>query len=158
MANSHCYWHLVNKNGNFTLLLTSSGQEWQLAGLPLWSAGRSTLQMHHGIYIMGCIWQSFWILQEKLGISFFFWIIRFVNSQLALYSHVRCNPPQHPPDTCQMKVTNIRCEMKYPDKLSDIPPENLSDEVTNIRCEMMYPDQLSDMPPAHRTCQMKWPI
>ena len=26
---SHCYWHLVVKNGNFTLLLTSSGQEWQ---------------------------------------------------------------------------------------------------------------------------------
>ena len=29
MAISHCYWHLVVKNGNFTLLLTSSGQEWQ---------------------------------------------------------------------------------------------------------------------------------
>ena len=29
MAISHCYWHLVTKNGNFTLLLTSSGQEWQ---------------------------------------------------------------------------------------------------------------------------------
>ena len=24
-----CYWHLVVKNGNFTLLLTPSGQEWQ---------------------------------------------------------------------------------------------------------------------------------
>ena len=29
MAISHCYWHLVVKNGNFTLLLISSGQEWQ---------------------------------------------------------------------------------------------------------------------------------
>ena len=29
MAISHCYWHLVVKNANFTLLLTSSGQEWQ---------------------------------------------------------------------------------------------------------------------------------
>ena len=29
MAISHCYWNLVVKNGNFTLLLTSSGQEWQ---------------------------------------------------------------------------------------------------------------------------------
>ena len=28
-AISHCYWHLVVKNGNFTLLLTSSVQEWQ---------------------------------------------------------------------------------------------------------------------------------
>ena len=73
-------WHLVVKNGNFTLLLTSSGQEWQLADLPP--------QMHHGIYIIGCIWQPFWILQENMGISFYFWTIRVVNSQLALYSHV----------------------------------------------------------------------
>ena len=29
MTISHCYWHLVVKNGNFTLLLTSSSQEWQ---------------------------------------------------------------------------------------------------------------------------------
>ena len=27
----HCYWHLVIKNINFTFLLTSSGQGWQLA-------------------------------------------------------------------------------------------------------------------------------
>ena len=36
-------------------------------------------QMHHGMYIMGCIWQPFWILQEKVGISFYFWIIRQMN-------------------------------------------------------------------------------
>ena len=102
MAISHCYWDLVIKNGNFTLLLTSSGQEWLLADLPLDLLAGLCLQMHHGIYIMGCIWQSFWILQEKLGISFFFWIIRFVNIQLELYSHVRCNPhwhSQHPQNT-----------------------------------------------------------
>ena len=29
MAISHCYQHQVVKNGNFTLLLTSSGQQWQ---------------------------------------------------------------------------------------------------------------------------------
>ena len=34
MAISHCYRHLVFKNGYFTLLLTSSGQEWQLVNLP----------------------------------------------------------------------------------------------------------------------------
>ena len=33
----------------------------------------------------------FWILQEKVGISSYFWIIRVVNSQLALYSVVRFN-------------------------------------------------------------------
>ena len=38
----------------------------------------------------------FWILQEKVGISSYFWIIKIVNSQLALYSDVRCNPPWHP--------------------------------------------------------------
>ena len=112
MSISHCYWHLVVKNDNLTLLLTSSGQEWQfhIATDIQWSrmaidrynprsASRSTPQMHHGIYIMGCIWQPFWILQEKVGISFYFWIIMVVNNQLALYSHVRCNSPWHPLDT-----------------------------------------------------------
>ena len=33
IAISHCYWHLVVKNGNFTLLLTSS---WQLLSLCNW--------------------------------------------------------------------------------------------------------------------------
>ena len=71
--------------------------------------------MHHGIYIMGCIWQPFWILQEKVGISFYFWVIRVVNSQLALYSHVRCSPldtantPKHP----HMTVTNFNYEGSY---------------------------------------------
>ena len=32
----------------------------------------TTIAMHNGIYIMGCIWQTFWILQEKVGISFYF--------------------------------------------------------------------------------------
>ena len=58
--------------------------------------GRSISQMHHGIYIMGCIWQPFWILQEKVGISFYFWIFRFINTQLALYSNIRCNPLNMP--------------------------------------------------------------
>ena len=36
---SHCYWHLLVKNGNFTLLLTSTGQEWHfhIATDILWS-------------------------------------------------------------------------------------------------------------------------
>ena len=74
---------------------TPSGQDWQLADL----LADLSPQIHHGIYIMGYIWQPFLILQEKARISFYFWIIRLVNSQLALYSHVRCNPskpPKHP--------------------------------------------------------------
>ena len=57
----------------------------------------------------------------EVGMSCYFWIIRLVNSQLALHSHVRCYPHN--------------------------TPWYLSDEVTNIRCEMMYPDQLSDKSP-----------
>ena len=48
-------------------VLTSSGQDWQLADL----LADLSPQMHHGIYIMGYIWQPFWILQ-KVGISFYF--------------------------------------------------------------------------------------
>ena len=99
MAISHCYWHLVVKNGNFTMLLTSSGQEWQLTDLPQDLPVDLPPKCIMG-YIMGCIWQPFCILQEKVGISFYFWIIRVVNSQLAFYSHVRCNPLdtlKHPP-------------------------------------------------------------
>ena len=33
---------------------------------------KTTIAMHHEIYIMGCIWQPFWILQEKVEISFYF--------------------------------------------------------------------------------------
>ena len=75
--------------------------------------------MHHGIYIMECIWLSFWILQKKVGISFYFWIFRLVNSQLALYSHVRCNPldtpntPETPPKHPHMTITNFNYEDSY---------------------------------------------
>ena len=104
MAIAYCYWHLVVKNVNFTLLLTCSCQEWQfhIATDIKWSRmaiDRSTPQMHHGIHIMGCIWQTFCLLQEKVGISCYVSIIRVVNSQLVLYSHVRCNPPPHPQNT-----------------------------------------------------------
>ena len=129
MAISHSYWHLVVKNGNFTFLLKSSGQEWQfdtataillsrmaISRSTFRSASGSICQMHHGIYIMGCIWQSFWILQEKVRISSDFWIIRVVNSQLELYSHVICNPPQHPlthPKNPPKTITNFTFEGSY---------------------------------------------
>ena len=75
--------------------------------------------MHHGIYIMGCIWQPFWILQVKVGISLYFWIIRLVNTQLALYIHVRCNPLdtptplKHPQNIPHMIITNFNYEGSY---------------------------------------------
>ena len=92
------YWHLVVKNGNFIFLLleliladqvtdlpphpllASSGQEWQFyISTSRANIGRSTGRYtphlsvrHHGMYIMGCIWQPLWILQEKVGICFCF--------------------------------------------------------------------------------------
>ena len=129
------YWHLMVENGNFTLLLTSSGQElaisycyWHLVVKnDNWhiyprSASRSTSQMHEGIYIMGGIWKVFCILQEKVGISCYVSIIRVVNSQLAWYSHVRCNPlntQQHPWNFPKTPVhntgqMNLLCPMDPP--------------------------------------------
>ena len=70
-------------------------------------------QMHHGINIMECIWQPFWILQERVGISFYFWIMRVVNSQLALYSHVICNPLDTPQNTPQMTIRDIISDRWY---------------------------------------------
>ena len=118
MVISHCYWHLVVKNCNFTLLLTILWSRMAIGSSTPRSASRSTLQMHHGIYIMGCIWQPFCILQEKVGISCYFWIIRIVNSQLAWYSHVRCSPlntAQTPP-TWQWQISTMRadiCQVQY---------------------------------------------
>ena len=122
------------------------------------SPGRSTPtpQMHHWRYIMGCFWQpwlpktshKFWILQEKVGISFYFCIIRVVNSQLALYSDVRCNPLNTPTPlkhlqntpTWQLQMSTMRtpiCQVLYvilllklilADFLADVPsyPQNAS--------------------------------
>ena len=49
----------------------------------------------------------------EVGISFYFWIIRLVNTQLALYSHARCNPinchwhPWNTPEQPHMTITNF---------------------------------------------------
>ena len=95
---------------------TKHGRQTYFGQWTLRSASRSIPQMHHGIYIMGCIWQPFCILQEKVRISCYFWKIRVVNSQLAWYSHVRCNPldtpntpetPQNTP-TWQLQISTMR--------------------------------------------------
>ena len=59
------------KNANFTLLLTSSGQEWQLADLPQDLPADLPPNSSWDIYD-GIIWQPFCILQEKVGISSYF--------------------------------------------------------------------------------------
>ena len=106
-----------------------------LESIPLYRS----CQMHHGIYIMGCIWQPFWILQEQEGNSFSFLIIRVVNSQLALYSHVRCNPPWHPwntPKHPQMTITNFNYEGWY-----------LPGLICNIVVKLILADVVADLPP-----------
>ena len=104
------YWHLVVKNGNFTFYYESS--YWQIIYPSAFSA------RHHGMYIIGCIWQPLWILQEKVGICCYWWIIRVVMSHLALYSVVRSNSPQPPdtawhPNTLQMTITDFNSETSY---------------------------------------------
>ena len=97
--------------------------EYQYTKLGRWTYfSQWTLQMHHGINIMECVWQPCWILQVKVGISLYFWIIRLVNTQLSLYVHVRCNPldtlntPKHPwntPNHPHMIITNFNYESLY---------------------------------------------
>ena len=54
--------------GRSTLpVLTSSGQDWQLADQPADLPPNASWDIYYGI-----IWQPFWILQEKVGISFYF--------------------------------------------------------------------------------------
>ena len=96
MAISHCYWHLVVKNAN-----------WQIY-----------CQMHHGIYIMGCFWWPFWILQEKVGISLYFWIIRLANSTVSICTVMSdVTPPLKlswlPQNLPQMTITNLNYEGSY---------------------------------------------
>ena len=73
-------------------VVASSGQEWQYEISTVRAhSGRSNGRYtptysarHHGMYIMGCICQPLWILEDKVGICFYFLIIRVVISQLAL--------------------------------------------------------------------------
>ena len=64
--------------------------------------------------IMGCIWQHFWILQEKVGICFYFWIIRVVISQhCRLLADLTPFIPQHPQNTPKMTITNFNYGGSY---------------------------------------------
>ena len=56
---------LADQVAGVPLVLTSSGQEWKF--LVSYKQIYPLPQMHYGIYIMGCIWQPFWILKRKGG-------------------------------------------------------------------------------------------
>ena len=58
-------------NGNFTLVLTSSGQEWQLADLPQDLLAdlppNASWDIYYGMYLAAILYS-----QEKVGISCYF--------------------------------------------------------------------------------------
>ena len=68
-----------------------------------------------------------------------FWQVKFPDAAL--------NSVRYTPQICQKNWTRWDVRWSTPDKQSVIPP-NLSDEVTKIRCEMKYPARLSDIPPS----------
>ena len=112
MAISHCYWCPVVKNGKFTLLMTSSGQEWQLADLLADVPSKCLM----GYILWDVFGSHFGFFKKRWEFPLFSRIIRLVNSQLALYSHVRCNHfniPQHSQNTPYMTITNFNYEGSY---------------------------------------------
>ena len=128
MAIGHCYWHLVVKNANFTLLLTSSGHKWQ-------------------IHISTDI--AFEISITRSHICQMWYVILLLKHILAGQVS-RCSTQLsqiYPPQICQKNWTRWDVRWSTPAKQLVIPP-NLSDEVTKIRCEMKYPARLSDIPPS----------
>ena len=97
MAISHCYWHLVVKNANFTLLLTSSGQEWQfhIATNIQWS--RMAISHWHPVVKNGSFtllltssgqeWQfhiATDIQWSSMAISYCYWILVVRNGNFTL--------------------------------------------------------------------------
>ena len=86
MAISHCYWHLVVKNGNFTLLLTSSSQEWQfhIATDIYWS--RMAIS-HCSLTSSGQEWQfhiATDIYWSRMAISHCYWHLVVKNGNFTL--------------------------------------------------------------------------
>ena len=128
MAISHYYWHLVVKNGNFTLLLTSSGEKWQLADVP----EGLPVDLHPKCIMGYILWDvfgsHFGFFKKRWKFPLYFWIIRVVNSHFAWYSYVRCNPlntpntPKHP----HMTITNFNYENSYvPDVICNVVKADL---------------------------------
>ena len=127
MPIKHWYWHLVVSISNFTLLLTSSGQEWQFHIATDIATEISIMRPHIFQMLYAII-----VVQAHFGRSRF---------------QMQCSTQSDISPHLSDEVTKMRCEMKYPDKQSVIPP-NLSDEMTKIRSEMKSPERLSDIPPS----------
>ena len=142
MAISHCYWHLVVKNGNFKLLLTSSGQECQfnIATDISWSR----------MAISHCYWHCYWNFNHEAS------YLPDVICNIVVQAHfgrsslqMQCSPQSDiPPPKYVRRIEQDEMWDEVHQISSQLYPPNLSDEVTKIRCEMKYPEMLSDIPPS----------
>ena len=103
-----CYWYLVVKNGNWHIYSKICQQIYPLKN------GN----------IVSILWDVFGnhlvVFKKMWTISYcYFWIILVVNSQLAWFSHVRCNPldthwhPQEPPKHPYIRMANFNYEGSY---------------------------------------------
>ena len=75
MAILHCYWHLIVNIGNFTLLLTSHGQQWQfhIATNISWST-MARMPISH------CYWHGV----ARMTISHYYWYVGVRNGNFTL--------------------------------------------------------------------------
>ena len=101
-------WQLADLLADPSPMLTSSGQDWQLAVLLADLPPKCIMG-----YILRDVFHSHFGIFKKRWDFLYFWIIGLVNSQLALYSHVRCNPlntPQHcsTHPTWQLQISTMR--------------------------------------------------
>ena len=103
MAISHCYWHLLLKNGNWQIYAKICQQIYP---------PNASWDIYYGMYLAAILYSA-----RKDGDFLLFLNNWVVKSQLALYSHVRCNPsstpPETPPNTPHMTITNFNYENSY---------------------------------------------
>ena len=127
-------------------MLLTSGQKWQT--LLLTSLSRMSIATVNGNFTLLLTlllkFQSWGLIFARCNMQYCcsstFWQVKSAD---AVFTSVRYTPTQ----ICQKNWTRWEVRWSTPDKQSVIPP-NLSDEVTKIRCEMKYPARLSDIPPS----------
>ena len=103
MAISHCYWHLLVKNGNWQIYAKICQQIYP---------PNASWDIYYGMYLAAILYST------RKGGNFLLFLNNWVvNSQLTLYSHVRYNPLKPPPKNTlkhpHMTITNFNYENSY---------------------------------------------
>ena len=152
MAISHCYWHVVVMNGYFTMVLISSGHKLAIFTVLLTSSSQEW-QFHIA---------TDWLLVVKNGNFSLLLTSHDKEWQLHIATDIATEVSTMMAHIFLVYYVILLLKLilaghvcRWSAELSQIHPYNLSDEVTKIRCEMKYPDRLSDIHPPW-TCQMKW--